>query len=384
MSPPRFVVRTPPVAVAVTAAARRERNCRAPRFLLHAHYHNETLDREVAMLKWPGSVVPLAVAVAVGLYPTSGRGQDIDLIMALPAQTLTFSSAFIAEDAGLYKQEGLKVSHRYLVGVASANAVLAGSADFTIGTGPVFLRAAAQGQRMLAIANLIDRPLVELVLRKDVADAGKITAAMPLAERAKVLRGKTVGIQGVGSIIHAWTRLVVNRAGLDVEKDVRIAPMDPPAMLAALDNKAVDAYATSLPFTTQAVVKGSAVMLASAATDAPDLLPFTYGLIYTRPDTCTKSRDKCARVVRALAAANRLIVEKPDEALALLKKRFDKMDPAVLTAAWAVVSKAHAKDIAIPVKGLENSQKVSVEAKLLAEKDTLASFDGLHTAEFLK
>jgi NitT/TauT family transport system substrate-binding protein len=261
--------------------------------------------------------------------------------------------------------------------------VIAGSADFTIGTGPVFLRAAAQGQRMLAIANLLDKPLVEMVLRKDAAEAAKITPGMPLAERAKVLRGKTIGIQGIGSIVHAWQRLVANRAGLDVEKDVRIAPMDPPAMLPALENKGIDGYATSLPFTTQAVVQGSAVMLASAASDAPDLLPFTYGLLYTKPDTCTQNREKCARIVRALAAANRFILEKPDEVLGLLRKRFDKMDPAVLVTAWQVVSKAHASDIKVPVVGLDNSQKVSLEAKLLDPKDTLKTFDGLYTDEFL-
>src|SRR5499427_5609258 len=315
------------------------------------------------MFKWPGLVAALSLAIAVGLGPTSGNSREIEIIMALPAQTLTFSTAFVAEDAGFYKNEGLKVSHRFLVGVASPNAVIAGSADFTIGTGPAFLRAAAQGQRMLAIANLLDKPL---------------------AERAKALRGKTIGIQGIGSIVHAWQRLVANRAGLDVEKDVRIAPMDPPAMLPALENKGVDGYATSLPFTTQAVVQGSAVTLASAASDAPDLLPFTYGLLYTKPDTCTQNREKCARIVRALAAANRFILEKPDEALGLLRKRFDKMDPAVLATAWQVVSKAHANDIKVPVVGLDNSQKVSLEAKLLDPKDTLKTFEGLYTDEFLR
>src|SRR5262249_35001509 len=151
-----------------------------------------TIDREDAMFKWPRSAAALMVAGAIGLGPTAGQAEDIDVIVTLPSQTLTFASAFIAEDAGLYKKEGLKVSHRFLVGVAAPNAVIAGSADFTIGTGPVFLRAAAKGQRMLAIANLIDRPLVELVLRKDVAEAARITPAMSLAERAKVLAGKTI------------------------------------------------------------------------------------------------------------------------------------------------------------------------------------------------
>jgi NitT/TauT family transport system substrate-binding protein len=336
------------------------------------------------MLGRPMRVAVMSLAIAVGLGPTAGSSQDLEVVMALPAATLTFSAAFIAEDAGFYKKEGLKVSHRTIVGVGSVNAVIAGSADFTMGTGPVFLRAAAQGQRLLAFANLVDRPLVELVLRKDVADAAGITDKMPIAERAKAMKGKTIGIQGVGSIVHAWQRLIANRGGLDVEKDVRIAPMDPPAMLPALENKAIDGYATSLPFTTQAVMKGSAVMLASGVSDAPDLLPFSYGLVYTRPETCKENREKCARMARAMAGAARFIHDKPAESFEFLKKRFDRMDPALLDAAWQVVSKAHAKDVRVSVAGLDNSQKVSLESKLLAPKDALTSFDGLHTDEFLR
>jgi ABC-type nitrate/sulfonate/bicarbonate transport system substrate-binding protein len=336
------------------------------------------------MFKLRTPVSAAAVALAVGLGPTSIHAQELDVLIALPATTLTFASAFIAEDAGLYKKEGLKVSHRTIVGVGAPNAVIAGAADFTIGTGPVFLRAAASGQRMLAIANLVDRPLVEFVLRKDVADAAGITDKMPLADRAKVLKGKTIGIQGVGSIVHAWERLVVSRGGLDIEKDVRIAPMDPPGMLAGLQTKQLDGFATSLPFTTDAIVKGAAVMLASGTSDAPDLLPFAYGLIYARPDKCAKEREKCVRIVRALAAANRMILDTPDQALEILKKRFNTMDQQVLTAAWQTVSKAHAKDLHVTVPGLDHSQKVSIEAKLLEAKNELKSFDGLYTDEFVR
>lgn len=336
------------------------------------------------MCRWRNRTVAAVIGAAVGFGPTVAVGDEIEILMALPAATLTFSAPFLAEDAGFYKKEGLKVSHRTIVGVGSVNAVIAGSADFTMGTGPVFLRAAAQGQRLLAIANLIDRPLVELVLRKDIAQAAGVTETTPFAARAKALRGRTVGIQGVNSIVHAWQRLVANRGGLDIEEDVRIAPMDPSAMRAALETKAIDGYATSLPFTTEAVVKGNAVMLASAVSDAPDLLPFAYGLIYTRPDTCTKAREKCLRLVRALAAANQFIRDKPDEALALLKKRFERLDAAVLAAAWPIVGQAHARDLRITVPALEHSQQVSLEAKLLAPKDALTKFDGLHTDEFLQ
>jgi NitT/TauT family transport system substrate-binding protein len=324
-----------------------------------------------------------AIGIATGLVPATVRAQDLDVIMALPATTLTFTAAFVAEDAGFYKKEGLKVTHRTITGVGSPNAVLAGSADFTMGTGPVFLRAAAQGQRFLAIVNLVERPLVELVLRKDVAEAARITEAMPLAERAKALKGRTIGIQGVGSIVHAWQRLVTTRAGLNVEQDVRIAPMDPSSMLPALENKAIDGYVTSLPFTTQAVIKGHAVMVASAVSDAPDLIPFAYGLVYALPKTCKEQREKCVRMARAMAGAAKMIQEQPDAVFEILKKRFATMDPTLLAAAWKVVAQAHAKDIRVTVPGLENSQKVSLEAKLLDPKDALTSFEGLYTDEFV-
>jgi ABC-type nitrate/sulfonate/bicarbonate transport system substrate-binding protein len=338
------------------------------------------------MFKWAAKAAAAgALAVSLGLNPTGAQSQqETEVTFAIPALTLTFTAHFIAEDAGFFKKEGLKVSTRNLVGVASPNAVLAGSADFTMGTGPVFLRAAAQGQRFLAIANLVDRPMVELVLRKDVAEAAGITDKTPLAERAKALKGRTIAVQGVGSIVHAWQRYVANLGGLDVENDVRIAPMDPPAMLPALENKAIDGYATSMPFTTQSVIKGSAVMLVSAVSDAPELLPFAYGLIYTRPQTCQIKRDLCARMARAYAVAAAMIQEKPNEVLEILKKRFPRMDAKLLAAAWQVAQKAHAKDIRVTVPQLENSQKVSLAAKLLDPKDALKNYNGLFSDEFVR
>jgi NitT/TauT family transport system substrate-binding protein len=335
------------------------------------------------MLKWP---VAAAAVLAVGLHPTAGSAQqETEVIFAIPVQSLTVTAHWVAHDAGFFKKEGLNVTDRVLVGVASPNAVLAGSADFTMGTGPVFLRAAAQGQKFKAIANLVDRPLVEVVMRKDVADAAGITPATPPAERAKAMKGKTIAIQGVGSIVHAWQRYVANMGGLDVEKDVRIAPMDPPAMFPALESKAIDGYTTSMPFTTQAVVKGDAIVLASSVTDAPELLPFAYGLVYSRPDYCVQKRDICVRVARAYLAAAKFIQEKPQEVYeTVLRKRLAKSPPDLLAEAWKVALKAHPRDISVNVAQLEHSQKVSLDAKLLDPKDALTSYDDLFTNEFVQ
>ena len=328
----------------------------------------------------------LAACVAtLGLAPNLGHAADINIIMALPSPTLTFSAPFIAQDAGFYAKEGLKVEDRNLTGVASTNAVIAGSADFTVGTGATFVRAAANGQRMLAIGSLVDKPLVELVLRKDVADAAGITEKSSLDDKLKAMKGKTIAVQGIGSIIHAMQRLTARRVKLDPDTDVRVTSMDPPAMLAAMMGKQIDGFATSLPFTTEAVLKGNAIMLASGpAADMPEYVPMDYVVLYTRPEVCAKERDKCAKMARALKNATAFIVDKPDEAFAILQKRFAQMDPALLKAAWNVVSKAHNKTGLVTLKGLENSQKFSLDAGLLEPKDVLKDFNGLYTDEFMK
>jgi ABC-type nitrate/sulfonate/bicarbonate transport system substrate-binding protein len=126
------------------------------------------------------------------------------------------------------------------------------------------------------------------------------------------------------------------------------------------------------------------VLFASAARgDAPDILPFASGLVITNPKTCEADRDKCLRVVRALARAAQFVRDKPDEALNILRSRYKELRPASLEKAWPVVAKAHTKDIRVTEAALANSEKVSIVAKLLDPKDKLASYDGLYTDAYI-
>jgi hypothetical protein len=63
-----------------------------------------------------------AIAVAVGLQPAAAAAQQIETAFALPSQTQTIATPYVAHDAGFLKKEGVKVTDRYLVGFASPNA----------------------------------------------------------------------------------------------------------------------------------------------------------------------------------------------------------------------------------------------------------------------
>jgi NitT/TauT family transport system substrate-binding protein len=322
--------------------------------------------------------------VALLLAPVV-QAQETKVVFAIPTTTLTLSSFFLAKDAGLFAKEGLAIEERVIVGVGSVNAVIAGSADFTVSSGSSFSRAIAEGQKLQGLGIVVNKPMVELVLRTDVAAAEGITPQMPLAERAKKLKGKTIAIQGVGSAVHVSQRLIAAAGGLDIENDVRITPMDPPAMIAALKSKQIDGFATSLPFTTQALVDGSAVVLASLPMDdLPSYNPMAYLLLMTRADLCRAQRTKCVGVGRALSAAVKMMHEREDEVRALLKKqRFAEMDQKVFDAAWKVALGAHPRSLAVSEAALQNAQRFGVDAKLEDPNKSIKDFAGHFTNEFV-
>src|ERR1700761_8910565 len=131
------------------------------------------------------------------------RAEDEHTVLALPADVMQFLGIYAAQDLGFWKDQGLDVKTVMIAGLGSFHAVIAGSADFSVSSAASLTRAAAHGQRMLAIANMIDKPVWSIVVRKDIADAAHFDPKAPLAERAKLLQGKRMGVDSINSVIHA-------------------------------------------------------------------------------------------------------------------------------------------------------------------------------------
>jgi ABC-type nitrate/sulfonate/bicarbonate transport system substrate-binding protein len=329
----------------------------------------------------------LCRGVGISLAGASCRrspSNDAVVTLALPTTTLALATLYVAEEWRLFEQERLALVTRTVTGVGSVNAVLAGSADFTIGSATTMLRGVARGQRFVAIANLIDRPLIELVIRHEVAKAQDVSAKKPFALRARALKGLTIAVQGVASFSETWARYVASAAGLSADRDVRLVPMDPPAMVGAYRAKQIDGYVASPPYSTQTVLSSDAVVLASGATDVPDLLPFGYGLLYCRPETIAQRPDACRRIARAFALAARGIHERPDDVFEqVVRRRFAEMAPDLLVAAWKEWREALARDVRITESHLHHAQQVSIRAGLVAPQDAVTDYSSLFTDRFI-
>lgn len=329
-----------------------------------------------------------AVLAALGLLGTAAASAQTpalqDITIALPALSLSFTMDYLAQDLGLFAKHGLRVKMIELPGVGAINALISGSADVAQPSASTLTRAAARGQRLLAIVETVDRPVVQIVLRNEVAKAAHFDAAAPLAQRATSMRGRTIAVDAVNSLIHAYVRLVARRAGYDPEA-INIAVMAPPNMIAAFAAGQIDGFAMSPPWPLKPVLEGKAVVLASGPDgDPPDLVPFGNNVVAVRPDTCTRRKPVCEGVGHALAEAALIMRDHPEVVLPVLKKRFPTLDDALLAASFEMVRKITPVPPVVSKESIENTEIFNIDAGLLKPEEKLKSYDGLYTDEYVR
>ena len=327
------------------------------------------------------------VAVCAGaLFVASvpARADVEKATVALPAPVVLFLTVFAAQDY-FWPKEGLDVSLINIPGVGSMNAVIAGSAEFSLSSSGSITRAAAHGQKLVAIANLNNEPGQFISLRKDIAEARHFNPKAPFAERAKALKGLTVATAGLGSVADAVIRIALSAAKLDPEKDISIAPMQPPDILAAFARKSIDAFSLGPPFAQQVEHDGTGVILLNGVEgDPPGYTPLAAALIVTRPQLCTERRTLCEKMGHSIFEAAVFVHTHRDEAIASLKKRFGTLDDAVLAASADAVIKMTGAPPATSAAGLANGDRMNADAGFLKPEDQLKSYDELFDNEYLK
>jgi NitT/TauT family transport system substrate-binding protein len=326
-----------------------------------------------------------AVLATAALAATPAAAQTAkveDGVMAVPVVGLAFSLGYLADDLNLWEKHGVRIKTVQISGIGAMNAVIAGSADFTQSSGSAVTRAAARGQKLVGIVGTINRPSVQIILRKDVAVGFDPKA--PVEQRVKALRGRTIAVDAVNSVIHAYVRYLARRSGFDPE-EIRIAVLQPPNMLAALQTKQVDGFAMAPPWVQKPLLDGEAVMVASGPDGDPaELAPFANTLVATKPDTCAKRKALCEGVGATFREAASVMLDRPSEALALLKRRFPQFDDRQLAVAFEDISKITPRDLRLTADAFEKAERFNVEAGLLKPDETLKSYDGFFTDQFVK
>jgi NitT/TauT family transport system substrate-binding protein len=328
-----------------------------------------------------GAAVGAALAICLVWPAVAAEVEHIKV--ALPSPIVNFAAEFLSEDL-FYKDLGLDVQSMEIAGVGAMNAVISGSVDFSFSSGGSLTRAAARGQRLLAIATLGSESGEFAVIREDIAEAAHFDPKAAAATRAQILKGHSFGIGGFNTIGDAFLRAFAKAGNVDF-KDIVFSALQPPDMIAAMSRKSLDGFSLGSPWAQQVVRDGSAVIIADAIKgDPPGYSPLASALLVTRPQTCAERRAVCEKVGHAMVLAAAYMHEHRTESLALLKKRFAKIDDAVLGDAFDAVVAMTPTPPAPSAIQLKNGDRMNLDAGFIKSEDLLPSYDGLFTAEFLK
>jgi hypothetical protein len=103
-----------------------------------------------------------------------------------------------------------------------------------------------------------------------------------------------------------------------------------------------------------------------------------------KPETCERRKSACAKLGKAMTEAIARMLDRPEEALPLLQKRFATFDEKLLAAGFAEIRKGTPRPPLITKADLENAELYNVGAGLLKPDEKLKSYDGLYTDEYVK
>jgi ABC-type nitrate/sulfonate/bicarbonate transport system substrate-binding protein len=338
----------------------------------------DAADGEAKMKRAVFSLLGLAAL----LLPQTALAEHTSL--AIPGITLGFITRYVAEDEGLWKKQGLDVDIRDIQGIGSINAVISGSVDFSMSSGPSINRAVARGQKLVALATALNQSDEDIVIRKEIADAAHLDLAAPLKERARILKGRKIAIGGVAAIPDIVLKVIAIQAGL-AREDVITTPMQAQETMAAFSTKAIDGFVSGPPFIQQAVLAGTGVVLSDSAKGEPvEYSPVSAALLLARADFCGAHREICAKMVHGIAEAARFVHDHPQETIAVMKKHFGTYDDKVLEASYPMLAAMTPVPPLTTPQMLEDADLMNIVAGYMKTSDKLARYDDFIDNSFTK
>lgn len=204
--------------------------------------------------------------------------------------SLQFGPLYVADAKGYFKEQGITISFENTAGAADVAAFLGtGQLDAVAGSiSAGFFNALNRGVEVRIVGPLAVEPPVgggsmsPLLVRKDLADKGEV-------KTVKDLKGKTVSINTRSGISEYRLSYVLKQAGMNMA-DVEIVTLGFPEQLTALQNGAIAAAISTMPFAPQAVSMGIAKILVDETLPGQMTFTIQYGgkFIQERPDVARK------------------------------------------------------------------------------------------------
>ena len=210
-----------------------------------------------------------------------------------------------------FEEQGLEPkSYNFESGAKSIAALIGGSADFAANALEHAIKAKVQGKDLVYVFSSTRLPGFGLAVAS--TQKGEIKTITDL-------RGKVVGVSGIGAASHVLLDFILRKNGID-PKDVKVIAVGLSTFPPALEGGKIVAGMAGEPFFSRMVAKGAAFSLGnlSSVKETQALLggEYVFSGAITRPDVIAKRPQTVQKVVTALVKASYFIETKTPEQIA--------------------------------------------------------------------
>ena len=210
-----------------------------------------------------------------------------------------------------FEEQGLEPrGFNFDTGGKSIGALIGGSADFAANALEHAIKAKVQGKDLVYVFSSTRLPGFGLVVA--TAHKGEIKTVADL-------KGKTVGVSGIGVASHVLLDYMLKKNGVD-PKDVRVVAVGLSTLPPALEGGKIVAGMAGEPFFSRLVSKGSAFSMGNMSSLKETLAilggEYAFSGAITRPDVIQKRPHVVQKVVAALVKASHFIQTKTPEEIA--------------------------------------------------------------------
>ena len=207
------------------------------------------------------SIRSYSLAIMLACAATAGSAQAQTKLKMMYTPVSGFTAGYVAQEQGFWKKRNIDVE--FMPTASSGNnppALVSGSVQIAGPTLPTLLQANDNGLDLVVISSGAVYPL-----EADILIARQGSGVQKPAD----LKGKTVGVPGLGALLHFMLIRNLQKNGVD-PASVRFVEVGFPQAADALKSGQIDAYPAQAPFTARILQSGAGYEVQNWLKDTPD------------------------------------------------------------------------------------------------------------------
>ena len=242
-----------------------------------------------------------AVLSAGVAAPVSGQEAKTKIRISYPNMSICCLALFAAQQWKIFEQNGLDVESIQMRSQAANSALASGDIHYVAGVGPNSVAATLRGLASKAVWFASEQLIYTVVAR-------------PEFKSLKELRGKRIGITGLGGTSEVALRIALEAMG-ENPRDFVVIGLGAPQLMSALENGSIESAQLNSPLNYHAKKKGFRELL-----DIGSHVQMPLGGLTASIAAIQNRTSELKRVIRSLQIAKRTLLQSKEKSVDLIMR----------------------------------------------------------------